>query len=533
MKRSLLLFGSAIVGLLAVGVLDVGPLGFGPLGAAHLGPSSAVAAGGFTLDPAGTDGQIETLDKAARFSGTLVPEETSSIFAYIDGKLLTCEEYFGNEINSTGSNGCWRIATIDGTDWTFSLGRDEVERLGITFLAAHDVQFVLTHSTGSGLDRAVVAELSIDIEFVDILPTPTPTPEPEPIPAPPASEFPLGPPPASALATGDPASPSVLSALRPVTEVVSSPTNLLVTAAVTIVLLLLVGLPSALLGQTLSENYERLFGRVAVAARRAKGVLSFPDLPRWLPLAFGIAVATIMSAFVDPGFGWNLGSARMLVSVGIAFAIESVAGWWVIRTVLRKTDPDLDPKPEFKFGSLVIILVAVILSRIVGFEPGMVFGLVVGLAFGVSLATARDARVKLIGLGWALAIGLVGWLGYSLLAGVPGWLPVFTAETLSAIAVSSLAALPVALLPLAGLDGGVLFHWNRRVWAGVYALALFLFFFVLMPMPFSWGEVGTPLATWVGLYAGYALLAGGLWALFRFAKSKAAPVEKADAVQRE
>lgn len=524
MKRSLLLLGSAIVGVLGVGLLGFGSVGVGPLGA----PASAAAAGGFTVDPPEVDGQVETLGRSARFSGTLVPEETSAIYVFIDGKLLTCNEYFGNEINSTAGNGCWRIATIEGSTWTFSLGREEVERIGVAFLAPHEVRFVLTNSPG--FDRVVIDELTIETEFVDVIPTPTPTPEPEAVPIPPPLDAPLAPPPASPLATGHPASPSVLSALRPVTEVVAAPGNLLVTAAMTIVLLLLVGLPSALLGQTLSENYERIFGGITTAARRVRGVLSFPALPRWLPLAFGMAVATVMSAFVDPGFGWNLGSVRMLVSMAIAFALESLAGWWVIRAVLRRTDPDLDPKPEFKFGSLAIILVAVILSRIVGFEPGMVFGLVVGLAFGVTLATARDARVKLIGLGWALAIGLVGWLGYSLLAGVAGWLPVFAAETLSAIAVSSLAALPVALLPLAGLDGAVLFRWNRWAWAGVYAVGLLLFFFVLMPMPFSWGEVGTPLATWVGLYAGYAVLAVGLWALFRYATPKSATAEQLDAV---
>ncbi len=526
MKGSLRLLG-VVVGVLCASVLCVGVLCAGILGVGvgvSVGP--AAAAGGFTLDEPGANGQVETHGRSARFSGTLIPEESAGIYAFLDGRLVTCEDYFDNEINSTGSTGCWRIGTIEGSGWHFSLGRAEVERLGLSFLGSHEVRFVLTRS--AGFEREIVDELSVTVEFVDVIPTPTPTPEPEAVLTPPP-DAPLAPPPASPLATGNPSSPSVLSSLRPVTEVVAAPGNLLAAAAVTIVLLLLVGLPSALLGQTLSENYERVFGGITTAARRARGVLSFPALPRWLPLAFGLGIATVMSAFVDPGFGWNLGSVRMLVSMGIAFVAESVLGWVVIRAVLAKTDPDLRPRPEFKFGSLVIILVAVVLSRLVGFEPGMVFGLVVGLAFGASLATARDARVKLIGLGWALAIGLVGWLGYGLLAGLSGWLPVFAAETLSAIAVSSLAALPVALLPLAGLDGAVLFRWNRWVWAGVYALGLLLFFVVLMPMPFSWGEVGPPLATWVGLYAGYAVLAVGLWAVFRYAKPKSAPAERLDA----
>lgn len=304
------------------------------------------------------------------------------------------------------------------------------------------------------------------------------------------------------------------------TEVVTSPTNFVGTVVVAIILLLLVGLPSALLGQTLSENYDRMFGRLSAAARRAKGTLSAVKSPPWVLIAVGVTLATVISAFVDPGFGWNLGSVRMLLSMGIAFTLESVAGWFVIRAVLAKTDPELNPKPEFKFGSLLIVLIAVVLSRIVGFEPGIVFGLVVGLTFGASLASARNARVKLVGLGWAFGIGLVGWLGYSLLSGATGWLAVFSAETLSAVAISSLAALPVALLPFAGLDGGVLFRWNRWAWAGVYTAALFVFFIVLMPMPFSWGGVGSPLATWVLLYIAYAVFAVVVWLWFRFVQPK-------------
>ena len=48
-----------------------------------------------------------------------------------------------------------------------------------------------------------------------------------------------------------------------------------------------------------------------------------------------------------------------LFSMAIAFAAESMLGWIVIRAVLRRTDPELRPRPEFKFGSLLIILVAV------------------------------------------------------------------------------------------------------------------------------------------------------------------------------
>lgn len=481
-----------------------------------LAAPAASAADAITVDEQPVPGVVVTGGKSARFSGTTAGGK--GLFAFVDDRLLTCEDYYGNDLNPEG-NACWQVATVDGENWVFHISRDNLERLDIPFLGPHTVRFVQV-TTSNGV-RSVTAEATVAVEFVEVLlePSPSSTPVPEAVPVTPPNT-PTHASTSSRLATGSADAPSVLSALPTASAIVTSPPNILVAAAVTIVLLLLVGLPSTLLGSALSDNYERIFGRATAAVRRATApftsTLAAPTVPAWLPLALGIAIASVLTGFVDPGFGLNWGSARMLLSMALAFTIETLLGWVVIRAVLHRTDPDLDPKPEFKWGSLLIVLVAVILSRLVGFEPGMVFGLVMGLAFGATLATAREARIKLIGIAWALAIGLIGWLGFSVLAGLNGWFAVLLAETLSGVAVGSLAALPIALLPLRGLDGETLFTWNRAVWAGLYALGLLLFFVVLLPMPFSWGEVGAPLLTWIGLYLGYAALAVGVWAWFRY-----------------
>ena len=90
---------------------------------------------------------------------------------------------------------------------------------------------------------------------------------------------------------------------------------------------------------------------------------------------------------------------------------------------------------------------------------------------------------------------------------------VFARETLSAMAIGGIAALPIALVPLRSLAGYEVFTWNRIVWAAAYAVGLFGFFFVLMPMPFAWTGVPLCLGVWVGLYLGYAVAAVGAWLL--------------------
>ncbi len=520
------LFRICLITLLAAGSLTVIELS----GQLPAGLTPAAAEGGsITVNEPDTDGKyVADVNQRVSFTGTMSPPDVGTIYLFVDGRLITCEDYLGNDLDPPpGAKACWRIAGVEGSNWTFPFSAEEAKRVGLTFFGVHDLRFVMTSKESSR--SAILDEATITVELVADMPTQSPTAQP-PVSADFGDDGLVVPPPGAGLFNqepsgsrlwdGNPASPSVLSTVRTFTELNVSSGGLAATALVTIILLLLVGLPSALLGQSLSENYDRIFGKVSKAFKGASKTLSSPALPKWIPLTFGLVIATILSAFVDPGFGWNLGSARMLLSMGAAFVIEGVLGWVVIRAVLRRTDPELKPVPEFKFGSLVIILIAVLLSRVVGFEPGMVFGLVVGLAFGATLAAASEVRVKLIGLGWALAVGLVSWVGYSLLAGLPGFVPVFLAETLSAVTVGALAALPVVLLPLGGLDGGVLFGWNKWAWAGIYFLALALFFFILMPMPFSWGEIQTPLVTWVVLYLGYGLLAAGVWAWFRFSKPK-------------
>lgn len=338
------------------------------------------------------------------------------------------------------------------------------------------------------------------------------------------------------LSSGEADAPSVLSAMVPVQDTGLTLNHALFTAAVTLVLLLVVGYPSMLLGNVLvdEKNRHRALSRVSVSWMNAKGRADRPAIPGWAPVAVGMTLATVIAGFVDPGFGLNLGSLRMLVSVGLAFVIQNLVGWWLVRRALRITDPDLEPGIRFTFGSLPILLVAVIVSRIVGFEPGMVFGLIIGLSFGAKLGKRKQARVVLVGAGYAFGLAIVGWLGYSIVVsvagGAPGFWAVFASETLSGLAVSGIAALPIALLPMVFTRGGAVFAWKKSAWALSYAIGLFSFFVILLPLPSSWVEVGVPLVTVVALYVAYAVLAIGAWALYRYAKPRAAPTEKADVV---
>jgi hypothetical protein len=314
--------------------------------------------------------------------------------------------------------------------------------------------------------------------------------------------------------------PSVLCNLATVTEAFTAP-NILWAAGGTVVLVLLVAFPSSLLDSATEKGAERL---AAWRARRrgARGATAPTEgAPRsgvaWrtLPVAaLGVVAASLISSFIDPTFGFNIVGLRVFLSIFASFLLDAVAAWFLLIWVVRRRDPGAAASFRFTPASLIVVTIAVLFTRLTGFQPGIVFGLVAGVAFGSVLADAVKARLALIGLGYSFVLGLAGWFGYSALVGAidhPSVLALFIEELLAAMAIGGIAALPISLVPLRGLLGGEIFAWKKGAWAAAYALGLLAFFLVLMPKPFSWTTVGLSVWVWGGLFAAYAVVAVALW----------------------
>lgn len=330
----------------------------------------------------------------------------------------------------------------------------------------------------------------------------------------------------SQLSTGDPAAPSMLSGLPTVGQAPTAPAQLAANLLVTLILLILVAFPTALLNSASEQLSERMGAwrtrrRVGEAtgqhdsgsaassgAAPGRGL----DWRGWPLAALTVLAAALISGFADAEFGLNPGSARMVASIAIGFALDVVLGWSIVVLLTRRLVPRraaFEAKPM----TLLIVVGAVILTRVTGFEPGVLFGVVAGVAFaGLTIASQR-ARPVLIALGYAFALAIVAWFAYSAVVGVGSADAgsIFATETLAAVAASGIAALPIALVPLRGLPGHAVWAWSRWLWAGCYAVGLFAFFFVLMPMPPSWGAVSWPLWGWIFAYLAYATFAVLAW----------------------
>ena len=310
-----------------------------------------------------------------------------------------------------------------------------------------------------------------------------------------------------------PTTPGVLSTL-------ATPADTLA-VGLTLVLVILMALPTHLLNGAVEKGADRLRPLVARARVFARGMprpSAVTDrrarrLPGLLPALAGVVAAALISSFVDPAFGFDPASARAFASVVVAFGVEVVAGWFVVIWAVRRVRPDATPRFVFAPATLLVVLATVVFSRVTGFEPGIVFGLVAGVAFGVSLATAESARAALVGVGFSFVIAMVSWLAYTALGGITdaGAIVIFARETFAALTIAGVAALPLALVPLRGLTGHDLWAWSRPVWAAAYSIGLLAFFLMLMPLPFSWDTVQSSLVSWIAVYLVYAAVALAAW----------------------
>ena len=315
----------------------------------------------------------------------------------------------------------------------------------------------------------------------------------------------------SRLESGEADAPSVLSALPTPADVEAG--KALTGLVLAVILVLLVAFPTTLL----NSAAEHGSGRFSTWWRRRRGLEDSGDQPdsRWWLAAGGVFLAGVISSFVDPGFGLNAGSARTMLSVLSSFTIDVVVGWAVTIWVVRRFAPAAVTSYIFKPATLLLVAVAVALTRITGFEPGIIFGLVAGVGFAALVDRARQVGAVLVTLGYGAAAGLAAWFGYGAWGAPDGFLGTFVSETLAATAIAGLAALPIALFPLPGMPGHTVFAWNRTRWAVCYALGLVAFFVVLMPTPYAWDEVGWSLRGWVLAYLGYLVAALVLWSLVR------------------
>lgn len=302
--------------------------------------------------------------------------------------------------------------------------------------------------------------------------------------------------------------PDVLVSPLP-TVVDFTPVQIGQTVAGASVLVLLVGLPSQLVGNALENAWPALVRtRIAQRLERMRPRRSLP-----VPLAFGgtILVAALLSSIaelsrVDTVGDWVTTTVIWL----LGFSVISLLGLGTI-TLLARFAVRLSPGFEFHPSSLVLLGATALASLLIGFSPPVIFGLVLGLTFGLTFQRSEEGRVLAWGAIYVLAVGVLSWTAYSLLFTSSAGQSELVAQVLSAIAITAISGLPISLLPLGLLDGSKIAQWSRWGLFVMWSLSLGAFLLLAsQPGEPIWQRVDN-VWLWAGVYAVFVIAALVAW----------------------
>ena len=319
-------------------------------------------------------------------------------------------------------------------------------------------------------------------------------------------------------ARNEPAAPTALSSALPtLSRIVDDPFVLLTAGGLGLALLFLVAIPAELLNSTISSNTRR-FGR------GFRAIESFSDRIRdWFisvtrsraaAAAILVVVVSTIFGFVDPGFGFDLASLRLVLSLSIAFFVLSYGTSWLTGIILRRT-AHADSQIVIQPATILFAVLGVVLARLLDFAPGFLIGLVIGLEL-TRAARRTAATAVLVQFGLILGLSVAAWVGYSLIAESGGAVDFGGAllnDTLVALTAEGLMAIFVAALPLTFLEGRDLWEHSKPIWFITFFVIASAFALIVLPTALS-GTDGADLGVWVLVFAGFGVVTFILWAVF-------------------
>lgn len=295
--------------------------------------------------------------------------------------------------------------------------------------------------------------------------------------------------------------------------------QIVASAAVAGLVILLFAFPSKLFNSAVEENYDeirgwfRMPGRGVEAASTASRTASF----FLLNLVAGIALG-----FLSPDFGLNRNSVVLAIAFTLSLIVMS-AGWSLPAAIGIHRRTGEWGKLNFLPGTLLVSVVMVFICRWLNIQPGYFYGALAGLAFASALSQRSQGRLVAANWTWALAISLAAWFlraPVSEQAAQPDanllWigLEAFLVMTF----LWGVETLAVAMLPMRFLDGPKVKAWNRWVWGALLFAGVFITVHVLLTptsgyVGQSTEEITVDVLIVFGIFCTVSLAA---WAYFRY-----------------
>ena len=330
----------------------------------------------------------------------------------------------------------------------------------------------------------------------------------------------------------DPAAPSALtSSLAPLDRIVSNPVAVAIAGGLALALLFLVALPTELLNSSLSSNTSRLgraYGAIDGAMSKAQNWFIKVTKSRALAAALITVIVALVYGFIDPNFGFDLVSLRLVLSLAIAFFILSYGASWLSGLVIRRvwgTSGVVALQPSI----ILFAVVGVIVARILDFSPGFLVGVAIGLEL-IAASRRISARAVLVQFAFVVGLSLAAWVVYSLFTPGDDFAGMLVEDTLVAVTAEGLTGALIAVFPLQFMDGRELWLESKRLWVVAFLAVAVPFALLVLPTAIEGTEVAD-YGVWLLVFAAFGLVSILIWLVFARAakREEAAEAERVDA----
>jgi len=325
----------------------------------------------------------------------------------------------------------------------------------------------------------------------------------------------------------DPAAPSALSdALAPLSAILANPATIAIAGGLALALLFLVALPTELLNSSLSSNTSRLgraYGAVDGALTKAQDWLIKVTRSRALVAVILTLLIAVIYGFVDPGFGFDIVSLRLVLSLAIAFFLLSFVASWISGLIIRRAwgaRGIVAMQPSI----ILFAVVGVVVARILDFSPGFLVGVAIGLELLQATKTVA-ARAVFVQIAVVTGLSLAAWVIYSFFTPGNDFLGMLVEDTLVATTAEGLTGALIAVFPLRFLDGRELWEVSKRLWAAAFLIVGTAFALLVLPTAIQGTDVGD-FGVWLLVFAVFGALSLAVWFVFARAAAREEKAEK-------
>lgn len=295
----------------------------------------------------------------------------------------------------------------------------------------------------------------------------------------------------------DPPRPNVVRSVPTLGDISLSPKVVSTNFALALFTLLILILTAAVINQTLEENERFIHNFLASVFAPIGAVFNFLTggvtsgagagtsfLRSFIPTIAMLGLAAAIYGLEEPGTGFNNRSLVLFLSYLGAFAVVTYA-YDGTQFLLSRRYGVQSVVRVFPIG-VVVALGAVVLTRVTGFEPGLMYGFVAANAIATPQLLTREQEGKqtfypaLVLLTACVLAWVLAGPARSFAEDNDEWWAAVPEGVAVGLFVSGLQSLFFQMVPIQFMDGAKLLRWNKFAWLGLSLVSGFLFWEALL-----------------------------------------------------